>query len=93
MIAIRAGRRAGWTSAFRETMAQAWMPITCAVAWVGLAVAEGPGPDGAATEFVLDSAGGHGWPGTPSRRAGNAPIASFRGAERVWAFFEGKARK
>jgi poly(3-hydroxybutyrate) depolymerase/CubicO group peptidase (beta-lactamase class C family) len=51
------------------------------------------GPDGAATEFVLDSAGGHGWPGTPSRRAGNAPIASFRGAERVWAFFEGKARK
>jgi poly(3-hydroxybutyrate) depolymerase/CubicO group peptidase (beta-lactamase class C family) len=51
------------------------------------------GSDGAATEFVLDSAGGHGWPGTPSRRAGNAPIASFRGAERVWTFFEGKARK
>jgi poly(3-hydroxybutyrate) depolymerase/CubicO group peptidase (beta-lactamase class C family) len=51
------------------------------------------GPDGAATEFVLDSAGGHGWPGTASRREGNVPISSFRGAERVWAFFEGKARK
>jgi len=51
------------------------------------------GPNGAATEFVLDAAGGHGWPGTPSRRGGNAPISSFRGADRVWAFFEGKARK
>ena len=51
------------------------------------------GPDGAATEFVVDSAGGHGWPGAPARRAGNVPISSFRGAERVWAFFEGKARE
>jgi poly(3-hydroxybutyrate) depolymerase len=49
--------------------------------------------DGAVTEFVLDSEGGHGWPGTPSLRDGNKPIASFRGAERVWAFFEGKTRE
>jgi len=51
------------------------------------------GPDGATTEFVVDSAGGHGWPGAPARRDGNAPISSFRGAERVWAFFEGRARR
>ena len=51
------------------------------------------GPDGATTEFVVDSAGGHGWPGAPARREGNAPIPSFRGAERLWAFFEGRARK
>jgi len=30
-------------------MAQALIPITCAVVWVGLAAAEGPGPDGVAT--------------------------------------------
>ncbi len=51
------------------------------------------GPGGAVTEFVVDSAGGHGWPGSKSRRDGNAPIASFSGAERVWAFFESHARQ
>lgn len=48
---------------------------------------------GAATEFVLDSAGGHGWPGTKSRRTANSPITSFSGAERVWRFFEDKQRR
>ena len=47
---------------------------------------------GAVTEFVVDSEGGHGWPGTRSRREENAPIASFKGAERVWEFFEDKSR-
>ena len=51
------------------------------------------GPGGAVTEFVVDSAGGHGWPGSKSRRDGNAPIASFSGAERVWAFFERHTRQ
>ena len=49
-------------------------------------------PGGAVTEFVLDADGGHGWPGTPARRGGNTPIAAFRGAERVWAFFADKSR-
>ena len=49
-------------------------------------------PGGAVTEYVEDSAGGHGWPGSRARREGNAPIASFRGAERVWAFFKDKSR-
>jgi poly(3-hydroxybutyrate) depolymerase len=42
--------------------------------------------EGAVTEFVVDEQGGHGWPGTPSRRGENQPI-SFQGAERVWRFF------
>ena len=50
-------------------------------------------PDGAATEFVVDSAGGHGWPGSRSRREGSASIDSFSGAERVWAFFRDKVRQ
>jgi polyhydroxybutyrate depolymerase len=50
------------------------------------------GDGGAATEFVLDSAGGHGWPGTRERRGGNAPITAFAGADRVWRFFKGKSR-
>jgi poly(3-hydroxybutyrate) depolymerase len=51
------------------------------------------GEGGATTEFVVDSVGGHGWPGTRSRRAASAePIASFKGAERVWEFFRGKSR-
>jgi len=50
-------------------------------------------PEGAATEFVVDSAGGHGWPGSTSRREGAAPIGSFSGAERVWAFFRDKVRQ
>jgi poly(3-hydroxybutyrate) depolymerase len=49
-------------------------------------------PDGAATEFVVDSAGGHGWPGSKPRREGTKPISSFSGAERVWQFFEDKRR-
>jgi poly(3-hydroxybutyrate) depolymerase len=49
-------------------------------------------PNGAATEFIVDSAGGHGWPGSRIRREGNAPIASFSGAERVWQFFKDKQR-
>ena len=47
---------------------------------------------GAVTEFVLDSAGGHGWPGTRARRDGNVPIGAFRGAERVWDFFSRQVR-
>lgn len=47
---------------------------------------------GAVTEFVVDSEGGHGWPGSRSRRDGNAPIRSFAGAERVWQFFKDKQR-
>jgi poly(3-hydroxybutyrate) depolymerase len=49
-------------------------------------------PDGAATEFVVDLAGGHGWPGSKPRREGTKPISSFSGAERVWQFFEDKRR-
>jgi poly(3-hydroxybutyrate) depolymerase len=47
---------------------------------------------GAVTEFVVDSAGGHGWPGTRVRRGENTPIGSFNGAERVWEFFKDKRR-
>jgi polyhydroxybutyrate depolymerase len=47
---------------------------------------------GAATEFVVDSAGGHGWPGSRPRRQGSTPIGSFSGAERVWQFFKDKRR-
>jgi polyhydroxybutyrate depolymerase len=50
------------------------------------------GKGGAVTEFVLDSAGGHGWPGSRARRDGNVPIKAFGGAARVWAFFADKAR-
>jgi poly(3-hydroxybutyrate) depolymerase len=47
---------------------------------------------GATTEVVIDSAGGHGWPGARVRRDGNQPIGSFSGAERVWKFFADKCR-
>jgi poly(3-hydroxybutyrate) depolymerase len=47
---------------------------------------------GAATESVVDSLGGHGWPGSRSRREGNGPIQSFSGAQRVWEFFKDKKR-
>ena len=50
------------------------------------------GHGGAVTEFVVDSAGGHGWPGSKPRRDGNTPIVAFNGAERVWAFFKHQAR-
>ncbi len=49
-------------------------------------------PDGAVTISVVDSVGGHGWPGTVSRRAGNQPIQSFAGARRVWEFFKPQRR-
>ncbi len=47
---------------------------------------------GAVTEFVVDSAGGHGWPGARTRRGENTPITAFSGAERVWEFFKDKTR-
>jgi poly(3-hydroxybutyrate) depolymerase len=47
---------------------------------------------GAATEFVVDSAGAHGWPGSKSRRGGSGPITAFAGAPRVWEFFKDKQR-
>jgi len=50
-------------------------------------------PGGAVTEFVVDSAGGHGWPGSRTRREGTEPIGSFSGAERVWRFFKDKQRQ
>ena len=50
------------------------------------------GDGGAVTEQVVDSAGGHGWPGAPQRREGNSPIMAFSGAERVWKFFADKSR-
>jgi polyhydroxybutyrate depolymerase len=45
-------------------------------------------PGGAPTISIVDSAGGHGWPGTQSNRAENTPIQSFNGAEKVWAFLK-----
>jgi dienelactone hydrolase len=49
-------------------------------------------PGGAPTVSIVDSAGGHGWPGTPSNRAENTPIQSFNGAEKVWAFLKDHRR-
>ena len=49
-------------------------------------------PEGATTEFIVDSSGGHGWPGARPRREGSTPITSFSGAERVWQFFKDKRR-
>ncbi|MFM7319051.1 MAG: alpha/beta hydrolase-fold protein [bacterium] len=49
--------------------------------------------DAAPTEFVVDSAGAHGWPGAKARREGQSPITSFSGAERVWRFFQDKKRR
>jgi poly(3-hydroxybutyrate) depolymerase len=51
------------------------------------------GADGAQTISIVDSAGGHGWPGTRARRQGNQPIMSFSGAERIWEFFRDQRRK
>jgi predicted dienelactone hydrolase len=55
-------------------------------------VTHAAGKGGSVTEFVLDAAGGHGWPGTRARRDGNEPISAFKGAERVWKFFADKSR-
>lgn len=51
------------------------------------------GADGAQTISIVDSAGGHGWPGSRARREGAMPIGSFTGAERVWDFFRDKQRQ
>ena len=65
---------------------------TTAVAGTVTTTTHAAGPGGAVTEFVVDSTGGHGWPGSRARREGNAPIQAFRGAERVWEFFKDKSR-
>lgn len=49
--------------------------------------------EGAVTEFVVDSEGGHGWPGSKPRREGVVPIGSFSAAERIWQFFHDKCRQ
>jgi polyhydroxybutyrate depolymerase len=49
-------------------------------------------PGGAPTVSIVDSAGGHGWPGTQSNRAENTPIQSFKGSEKVWAFLKDHRR-
>lgn len=47
---------------------------------------------GAVTRWIVDAEGGHGWPGSQSKRSGNEPITAFSGAERVWEFFRDKSR-
>lgn len=49
-------------------------------------------PGGAVTISIVDSVGGHGWPGTSSRRAENTPISAFNGAEKVWSFLRTQRR-
>lgn len=49
-------------------------------------------PGGAVTISVVDSAGGHGWPGNPPSGRGNTPIQSFDGAGKIWSFFKTQAR-
>ena len=53
----------------------------------------GATPMGATTEFLVDSEGGHGWPGTKSQREGNTPIKSFSASDVIWDFFKDKERK
>ena len=48
---------------------------------------------GAETIFVLDEAGGHGWPGRAATRGDNKPIAAFDGAARVWEFLSRHRRE
>lgn len=48
--------------------------------------------DGAPTELIVDSIGGHGWPGSRARRENATPITAFSGAEKVWDFFKDKQR-
>jgi len=45
-----------------------------------------PSPTGAPTISMVDSVGGHGWPGAGSLRVGNTPIQGLRGAEVAWEF-------
>ena len=49
--------------------------------------------DGAPTELIVDSVGGHGWPGSRARRENTTPITAFSGAEKVWDFFKEKKRE
>lgn len=49
-------------------------------------------PGGAVTISIVDSVGGHGWPGSVSRRGENTPIAAFNGADRIWSFFRTQHR-
>jgi polyhydroxybutyrate depolymerase len=49
-------------------------------------------PGGAVTISVVDSASGHGWPGTGPSQEGEMPIQSFDGAEKVWSFFKTQVR-
>ncbi|MFM7056375.1 MAG: alpha/beta hydrolase-fold protein [Planctomycetota bacterium] len=51
------------------------------------------GSDGAPVISLVDSAGGHGWPGSRARRQGNQPIMSISGADRIWDFFRDKQRE
>jgi poly(3-hydroxybutyrate) depolymerase len=51
------------------------------------------GANGAVTISLMDSVGGHGWPGSRARRPGNQPIMTFSGAERIWEFFRDKRRE
>ncbi|MCA6580924.1 MAG: alpha/beta hydrolase family esterase [Pseudanabaena sp.] len=48
--------------------------------------------NGAITISIVDTAGGHGWPGIDLGRRGNTPIMSFNGAEKVWSFFKTQRR-
>lgn len=48
--------------------------------------------NGAVTISIVDTAGGHGWPGIDPGRKGNTPIMSFKGAEKVWSFFKTQRR-
>lgn len=52
----------------------------------------GASQDGAITELIVDSVGGHGWPGSRARRENTTPITAFSGAEQVWDFFKDKKR-
>lgn len=47
--------------------------------------------NGAVTEYVLDTDGGHGWPGARWHSRANVAI-DFDGAQRVWDFFKDKSR-
>ena len=48
--------------------------------------------NGAITISIVDTAGGHGWPGIDLGRRGNTPIMSFNGAVKVWSFFKTQRR-
>lgn len=49
-----------------------------------------PGPGGVVTVSILDALGGHGWPGSASKRGDAGPIQSFQGADLIWDFLKTK---